>query len=106
MKKSEILEIEINSTIEKISLLPENDKIDVYNLLLNVYKKVKDIPKEEFINDFYYQSYQTCILLSKPRIEEQLNSLKTNNDDDTNTSKNFFQIKASISMLSAKKFTK
>lgn len=106
MKKSEILENEINSTIEKISLLTETDKIEVYNLFLNVYKKVKDIPKEEFINDFYYQSYLKCILISKPIMEEELNSLKTNNDDDTNTSDNFFQIKASILMLSAKKFTK
>lgn len=106
MKKSELLENEINSAIATIGLLNESSRLEVYNLFFNIYKKAKDLPREDFINDFYYQSYFKFISISKPIFEEELNNLKHCIDDDTNTSDNFFQIKASIFMMSPKKFIK
>ena len=54
MTESQKLEIEINDGIEKIKLLNENEKLEVHKLFLNVYKLYLQLPKEEFIDDFFY----------------------------------------------------
>ena len=105
MTESQSLQIEIDNAIEKIKLLSENEKLEVHNIFLAVYKKFLNLPKDEFINDFFYNIYKKSILISKPNIESELNSLLQNNIT-VNTSDNFFQIKASILMLSPEKFTK
>jgi hypothetical protein len=106
MTKSNTLKIEIDTAIEKIKLLTKNEKLEVYNIFSNVYKLYLNLPKEEFINDFYYQTYKKSIIISKPLFEEELKSLLENNDADTNTSDNFFQIKVSLLMMSPEKLTK
>lgn len=53
MTESQKLDIEINDGIEKIKLLNENEKLEVHKLFLNVYKLYLQLPKEEFIDDFF-----------------------------------------------------
>ena len=53
MTKSKTLKIEIDNAIEKIKLLSTNEKLEVYNIFSNVYKLYLNLPKEDFINDFY-----------------------------------------------------
>lgn len=106
MTKSQSLQNEIDNAIEKIKLLRENQKLEVHNIFLNVYKLYLSLPKEEFIDDFFYETYKKSTIISKPIFESELKSLLENNDDDVNTKDNFFQIKASLLMLSPEKFTK
>jgi hypothetical protein len=106
MTKSKILKIEIDNAIEKIKLLSTNEKLEVYNIFSNVYKLYLNLPKEDFINDFYYHTYKKSIIISKPIFDSELKSLLENDIDNTNTSDNFFQIKTSLLMMSPEKLTK
>lgn len=54
MTKSKSLQIEIGNAIEKIKILSKNDNVEVHNILLSVLEKYLNLPKEEFINDFFY----------------------------------------------------
>ena len=106
MTKSSTLKIEIDTAIEKIKLLTKNEKLEVYNIFSNVYKLYLNLPKEEFINDFYYHTYKKSIIISKPIFESELKSLLENDIINPNISDNFFQIKTSLLMMSPEKLTK
>jgi len=106
MTKSQILQVEINNAFEKIKLLSDKEKLKVHDIFLDIYKKYVNLTKEDFISDFYFETYKKSKIISRPHFERELKSLLENSDDDTNINNNFFQIKASILMMSPEKFTK
>lgn len=105
MNKSENLENEINLAIKKISSLTENDRIEVHNIFLNIFNDYLNLPKEEFINEYYYSAYKKTIDRFKPFFESELSCLLDLNDN-TNVLDNFFHIKGSLLMMIPKGVTK
>lgn len=105
MNKSETLENEINLAIKKISSLTVNDRIEVHNIFLNIFNDYLNLPKEEFINEYYYCAYKKTIDRFKPFFESELSCLLDLNDN-TNVLDNFFHIKGSLLMMIPKGVTK
>ena len=104
MKKSKILQNEINNAIEKFKLLTENERIEVYKISVDILEKSTKLPIKEFINDHYYKSYKQSLSNHKPHFENELRSL-LENKDNTYTDNNFSLIKGSLLMLSPEKYT-
>jgi hypothetical protein len=104
MTQSKILQSEINHGIDTIKTLTENDSQQVYQIFLSAYQKYLNLPKDEFINGFYYSLYKKMMKINQPMIEMELKSLLQN--EESVLSDNFFQIKVSMMMFSVEKMIK
>ena len=102
MTRSTILQNKIDDAIKKIKLLTKHDRLEVYQIFLDVFQNYTNLPKEEFINDFYYHTYVKSLNIYKPIFESELKGLL--NAESNEIVDNYFQIKASLLMLSPEKY--
>lgn len=102
MSKTEILQNEIIEGIKKIESFNENDRLKVHKIYSDIYKKYRDLTRQDFLTDEAYDFHSSSIITGSNIVNIELNNL-LDKDSTVDVSQNFFQIKMSLHSMLPKK---
>lgn len=95
MTKREELQNVIIEGIEKIKTFNDTQRLEVHKIYSDIYSKYKQLPREEFVNDFSYNQHLGFIKAGREVHESEIKNL-LNENYTVDVKDNFFQIKMSL----------
>ena len=95
MSRTEILQTEILEGIKKIESFTEENRLEVHKIYTEIYSKFKQLTREDFIDDFFYNQHLQSIVTSSEGHTSEIKNL-LNEKYLIDVKDNFFQIKMSL----------
>ncbi len=105
MSRTEILQKEILEGVKTIESFSETDRLKVHKIYSDIYKKHRELTREDFETEDGYKFHVSSILTKSNIVNLEFKNL-LDKESNVDVAENFFQIKMSLHSMLPKKIIK